>query len=509
MDSYIIWDKILEDLKGSFSAQMFGILFDEAKLIYITNQKLAIQVDDIAYSFLQDKSTPNYIKFVHIVHAHLGRDIQIRVILPDEDLSTINSTNTFDLNSVDNTTTLDINSINFDENDDSFQHPIAKGDDIEHTMDVNVFLNDNSFAVERGMLVPSTHNERNNGYNHTNLSRIFKFDNYFYSHENRKVIRACKEIISTIQNPGFNPVFISGESGIGKTHLINALGNEIFDNHPLLKIKYTTGPTFMNDYTSLFKGGINNVDAIDDFKQEYYNLDVLIIDDIQLLEGKETTLNEFFSLFETLIQANKQVIITADKDPSKIQFEPRLITRFLSGLDLKLRTPDSDTKKQIFNYYAREKELNIDEDAIQIFIENSSSVRALIGYINSIHMHFINDELENEHFTKLDALEFVNSTTGNIHHYTPSEIIGIVATHFDLTVDQLREKNRKQVNVDARSFAAYFLYTKLKLNFSAIANYIGVSEHTTASRAYARIEEEHAYPKYKDDYIAISNKLNR
>lgn len=501
MNTYILWDKILEDLKGSFSTQMFGILFDDAKLVYITNQKLAIQVDEIAYSFLQDVSTPNYQKFVHIARAHLGRDIQIRVMLPDEDLTTDSTQSTIEINDLINDDTIDIN-VDYPQTDDVISNDFDN-------IDMNVFLNDDSFTLERNLLVPSHERGSIDNYLNTNLSRIFKFDNYFYSHENRKIIRACQEIINSIHNPGFNPVFFSGESGIGKTHLINALGNELYDKYPTLNIKYTTGPTFMNDYTSLFKGGINNVDAIDDFKQQYYNLDVLIIDDIQLLEGKETTLNEFFSLFESLIQNNKQVIITADKDPSKIQFEPRLITRFLSGLDLKLRTPDSDTKKQIFNYYAMEKELNIDEDAVQIFIENSTSIRALIGYINSIHMHFINEEIANEHFTKIDALEIVNSTTGNIHNYTPKEIITIVADHFNLSEDELREKSRKQRNVDARAFASYFLYTKLKINFSAIADYIGVSEHTTASRAYNRIEEEHGLPKYKDDYIMLSNKLNR
>ncbi len=520
MNTLIVWDRIYEDLKGSFSQELFGLLFDEAEPVFLTNEKLVIQVDPISYSFLQDESTLNYQKFVHVCRAHLGKEIMIRVILPGEDATKQADKKRIAPPVLDETSNLLDSFVNKAQStqDEQFQNDSFKQNliddhpDLEifsQTMDLSVYLNDDSFELSPTEIAAVSSPELVNSYVDTRLSRTFGFKNYFYSHENQKIIRACKEIIGSISNPNFNPVFIYGESGIGKTHLINALGNEIFDLGKDYNILYATGPNFMSEYTSLFTGGINNVNAIDTFKQKYYNLDVLILDDIQLLEGKETTLNEFFSIFENLLQAGKQIIITADKKPEDIQFEQRLITRFLSGLTLEIRTPDSDTKKQIFNYYAAEKELVVDEDAIQIFIDNSNSVRALLGYINAIHMHFLNDDLESSSFTKMDALEFVNSTTGNINNYTPKEIISIVANHFDIDESELKRKTRKANIVTARSFAAYFLHLKLKLNYTTIADYVGVKEHTTAMRAIKRIEDEHSAPKYKDDFIRLSNKLNR
>lgn len=525
MNTLIVWDRIYEDLKGSFSNELFGLLFGEAEPVFLTNDRFVIQVDSISYSFLQDESTLNYQKFVHVCRAHLGKEIMIKVVLPEEGAQAKaenhDAENKFIESEPDPTADF-LNSFvarsePIGENsygNDSFKQNLIDNhteiDLLEKTMDLSVFLNDDSFELEPHEITPvSAPKAIANSYAETKLNRTFGFKNYFYSHENQKIIRACKEIIGSISNPSFNPVFIYGESGIGKTHLINALGNEIFDLDSDYNIKYTTGPNFLNEFTGLFQGGINDVDAIDKFKSLYYNLDVLIIDDIQLLEGKESSLKEFFSIFENLLQAGKQIIITADKKPEDIQFEQRLITRFLSGLTLEIRTPDSDTKKQIFNYYAAEKELKVDEDAIQIFIDNSNSVRALLGYINAIHMHFLNDDLNSEGFSKMDALEFVNSTTGNMHNYTPKEIISIVADYFDLDEENLKMRSRKTKNVTARAFAAYFLHLKLKLNYKTIADYIGVKEHTTAMRSIKKIEDEHSNPKYKDDFIRLSNKLNR
>ncbi len=531
MNTLIVWDRIYEDLKGSFSNELFGLLFGEAEPVFLTNDRFVIQVDPISYSFLQDESTLNYQKFVHVCRAHLGKEIMIKVVLPEEGAKTKASHDDMEVLPVEPNPepdpTADFlnsfvgreepimgNTMSHTIGQESFKQSLIEEhpdiDLFQQTMDLSVYLNDDSFELEPHEVAPvSAPKAIVNNYAETKLNRTFSFKNYFYSHENQKIIRACKEIIGSVSKPSFNPVFIYGESGIGKTHLINALGNEIFDLDSNFNIKYTTGPNFLNEFTGLFQGGINDVDAIDSFKSVYYNLDVLIIDDIQLLEGKESSLKEFFSIFENLLQAGKQIIITADKKPEDIQFEQRLITRFLSGLTLEIRTPDSDTKKQIFNYYAAEKELNVDEDAIQIFIDNSNSVRALLGYINAIHMHFLNDDLESSSFTKMDALEFVNSTTGNMHNYTPKEIIAIVADHFDLDEEQLKKRSRKAQIVTARAFAAYFLQLKLKLNYKTIADYIGVKEHTTAMRAIKKIEDEHSSPKYKDDFIKLSNKLNR
>ncbi len=510
MNTLIVWDQIYESLKSSFNNELFYLLFNEAKLEVLSNEKIVIQVDPIAFSFFQDESTLNYQKFVHVCRAHLGKDVIINITSStfNEQPNNINRSMSQEVNTEDSTSTFLNTFANHNQsklNNNSFSQNIINDDNISFDVDVNSSFNT---ITNEGEINDILQNTTKKSYIDTNLNRAYSFSNYFYSYENQRIVRACKEIMTRPGDPGVNPAFIYGESGIGKTHLINAFGNELFDKEQNLNIYYTTGPNFRNEYSALFKGGINNINAVDDFKQKYFNLDVLIIDDIQILEGNESSLNEFFSIFESLLQNGKQVIITADKELRAIQFEERLLSRFEAGLLLRLKTPDSDTKKQIFNHYANQKDLKVDEDAIQVFIENSSNVRALLGYINSIHMYFINDDLNSNSFSKMDALEFVNSTTGNIQNYTPIQIITAVAHHFDLEPEDITKKTRKDIFVTARSFSAYFLHMKLKLNYKQISQYIGLSNHTSAMRAIKKIDENHTNSKYKDDFILLSKKLN-
>ncbi len=461
------WDSIYESLKTSFSDQLFDLLFSHATPIFLSHQKIIVQVDPIAFSFLKEPQTENFVKFKHIVCAHLNvDDIQIRFIEPGDNIVT----NKEQLNQE------DIN-------------------EYEVTVNPNTILSPNILSKSN--------------YPKNNLERNYTFKNFFYSHENKKVLSACQLIIQNIQSPKFNPFFLYGHSGIGKTHLVNAIGNELYEINPSLKILYINATMFLEEYTNLFKGGINNLDASDNFKTKYYNLDVLIFDDIQILEGKESTMKEFFSIFEQLRFHKKMVILTSDKRPDDINFEDRLISRFLSGLTLEIKIPDSDTKKRIFYHYAEKEQFNVDENAVQVFIENSQNVRALIGYLNAMLLYSINEEIDGDIFTKINALEIVNSQTGNMNNYNPNQVIEIVANYFDLESKDLKSNSRKKNIVLARHFAAYFLAMKLKLSHKAISEYLGLKNHSSATRAINNLNKNHNKDEYKEPFIKLSKYLNK
>lgn len=469
------WDMIKESLKDSFSANMYEMLFNDMLPVYMTNEEIVLEVNEMSYSFLQDKDTMNYKKLKYVLCAYTNVDVSIRIVHKDEDITKSRDENTSGNNLLDKIPS------------DLFKNEITPQQEV---------------VISPRKLINHSNSKE------TNLKDNMTFDNFFYSFENKKVIKACSVIVETNNNPRFNPLFIYGHSGIGKTHLVNAIGNEILRKNDNKKVLYVTATKFLEEYTNLFKGGINNLDATDFFKEKYYSVDVLIFDDIQILEGKESTLTEFFSIFEQLMFAEKMIIITSDKHPQEIMFEERLISRFLSGLTLELRVPDSDTKKQIFNHHAVKEDFKVTEKAMEIFITNSQNVRALLGYIGAMVLFSINGDVENGEFDEQHAQEIVNNQSVNVP-ISKEEIIDIVLKYFELSHAELQAKTRKERNVKARQFIAYFLYNKNKMNYSEIARVIYVKEHSTALRAVKKIEKEKNYLKYKEDYLKLSKMINK
>lgn len=456
------WDNYITYLKLNLSRDDFNLIFSNSSFLDFNNSQLIIKIDDIAFLFVNDQTGEIYQNILQLSTKFSGRPITL--IFSNEDVPNLN--------------------LSLDNQKKETQNEFK-------TLNLSTKLSTQSSSFQ------------------TNLRKNLTFDNYFYSFENKKLIKACNMLIDTIDNPEFNPFFIYGASGIGKTHLISALGNELNKKFPDLKIYYSTATDFLEEYTNLFKGGLNNVDATDNFKEKFYQLDVFILDDIQLLEGKESTLNEFFSIFEKLRNNNKLMVISSDKKPQEIHFEERLITRFTSGLTVEITVPNSDTKKQIFSYYAHQKDLNIEEAAVEVFISNSTNIRSLLGYLNAITLYSINENYDSFSFSKENALDLVNTSTGNINNLTADEIIMVVCDHFDLSKMQIKEKTRKSEIVVARRFAAYFLHTKLNISYKRISLYLGLKEHSTALRAVNEIKNNNKTEKYLKNYEELCKLLNK
>lgn len=355
--------------------------------------------------------------------------------------------------------------------------------------------------------------ENKNSHEETNLDASKHFYNYFYSYDNKPIIDACKSIVQEIKATGktnFNPLFIHGESGIGKTHIASALGNKLYEEKLNLKILYQPATVFLNNFTSAFQNGLNT-DMLEEFKKSYEGIDVFILDDIQMLQTRESTLNQFFNIYESLVANNKLIIITCDVDPNRLNIKDRLLTRFLSGLVIEMNTPDTDTKTEIFKHYAEElNQLEFEDQAIQAFIQNSDSVRALSGYINSIRLNYLSNaqkytdrlnQINLDHqsngtptvdkapFTLQDALEILKINSGEKTILTKRELIETICKYFDITTEVLLSGSRRKKIVQARNLCIIYLYDYIGMTQEEIGYELGFKSHSNVSKMLKKREQ--------------------
>lgn len=346
----------------------------------------------------------------------------------------------------------------------------------------------------------------------TNLNPKFTFDSYIVGNSNRLAYVAARAVAEA---PGtiHNPLFIYGRSGLGKTHLMQAIGNYI-RTHSEKKVLYTTSNEFMTDFTGIatIDKGTNNLEYANQFKNKYRNVDVLIIDDIQFLVGAERTQQEFFHTFNTLHQANKQIIISSDKSPDDLKkIEERLRSRFMWGLPVDIYPPDFNLRCDIIR--AKIKNTSIEnkltEDVIE-YIANScvNDVRHIEGTINrllaytammvpeKITLDFANEALKDYVNTNI----FINNSIASIQN--------AVADYFKITVDDLKNKRRTNNIVRPRHIAMYLCRMETDENLAKIGLEFGGRDHSTVSTAIDKIKEE----LEKDDNLnkmlkEIKNKL--
>lgn len=480
-----LWNNICTVHTEKIGSSLFSFLFLKSKPAYIDTNIIIISIDNFSLKFF-DEDSDNYSAFFDTCAQLLFKTTFLLKFIAIED--TVEYLKTFE----NDTTTKTSGSI------------INTGNNLERTQNLIKDINTINSHVSSS---PQISIPKKKDYSKTNLINSFTFNNFFYSYENKQIITASKLVIENLDNPEFNPLFIYGISGIGKTHILNAIGNEIFEKTEK-QILYLRSTEFIDEYTSLFKGGLDNTDQIEIFKKKYDEIDILLFDDIQLLEYKEGSLNEFFSIFEKMRNSDKMIILASDKHPEKIKFQQRLITRFLSGLSCEMKIPDSDTKKEIFNYYAKKRDFKIENSAIDVFISNSKNVRELIGNLNSISLYIISDVLVNGIFTKEDALSIINDTSGNPQKLTDEDIIKIIANFYNISIEDIHGKKRHKNIVNARHFSAYFLRKKLKQKHIKIAYNLGFKDHTAAINAIKQAEIKSKDEQYKEDFEKLSHILN-
>lgn len=323
-------------------------------------------------------------------------------------------------------------------------------------------------------------------YSSGGLTDEFTFENFIVGDCNRF---AYASAFSVAENPGRmqkNPLYLWGNSGLGKTHLMKAVGNKVKQLYPGKKVLYTTCEEFTNAYvkSSMEKSNYEN------FRNKYRNIDVLLIDDIQFLIGKEGTQIEFFNTFESLVSAGKQIVITCDKSPKNLpELDPRLTSRFQSGIMMDIQPPDYETRKAIFLKNMESTGITLDDDIVEYICENvTNNVRELNGAFNIVSSYYA---LENGNIN----LDLVMSKIAPIispnkkKTVTPEIITDAVCKYYDVSPDKIMSNLRSADIVDARSVAMYICRDMLGMEYKKIGEQLGGKKHSTVLHAYNKVCE--------------------
>ncbi len=318
----------------------------------------------------------------------------------------------------------------------------------------------------------------------TNLNPRYSFDNFIVGSFNDLTYAAAQAIC---KNPGtaYNPFFIYGGVGLGKTHLLQALGNKVSKDHANKKVKYLPSEIL----TSEIVNAITN-NTIEDLKSQYKKYDVLIIDDIQFISGKTKTQEEFFNIFNFLYQKNKQIILSSDRPPKAIAaLEERLRSRFEGGMIADIGMPDFETRVAILKKKAGERSVDLPPDVFEYIASNiQKNIRELEGALNKLiaHTKLTNQKIDIESAKNL----LKNIISPNIKKKNPQKIIQIVADFYNLKEKDLFVNCRKKEIVKPRQVAMYLLRKELKNSFPYISKLFGGKDHTTAIYACKKIDLE-------------------
>lgn len=328
-------------------------------------------------------------------------------------------------------------------------------------------------------------NEKEAEIDKQGLNPKYSFENFIVGKGNELAHGAA---VAVARSPGkkYNPLFIYGGVGLGKTHLLQAVGHEILKQDKKKKIFYLSAEKFTNEFVKAIREGKTEA-----FKKTYRNKDLFLVDDVQFFAGKEGVQEEFFHTFNSLYQKDKQIILTSDRPPRVIPaLEERLISRFEGGMIVDVSAPDLETRMAILQQKAREKNINIDKDILQyIAVQIQSNVRRLEGALNKIIAYH---ELNKMPFSIEETKKIIASLT-NVPRkaaLSPRELLQIVADFFGIKFSELTGASRKKELVGPRQVAMYLLREELEASFPLIGHELGGRDHTTAMHAWRKIKRE-------------------
>ncbi len=317
------------------------------------------------------------------------------------------------------------------------------------------------------------------------LNSKYTFDRFIVGNSNR-FASGCAEAVT--KNPGkqFNPLFIYGGVGLGKTHLMHAIGNELKKNFPNFRILYVTCEKFASDFIE----AIRFQEKMAEFKSKYRNLDCLLIDDIQFLVGKDSSQEEFFNIFNTLKDSGKQIVIASDRPQDKLEVEERLISRFKWGNTVDIQSPDTETRIAILKKKAEEEGFSVPDDVIMFIASQiKSNIRELEGTLLRV-TSFI--KFTNTPFT-LDSVKAILKDVivpDENAKITIDKIQQVVAEEYSLTVKDLKVKKRTAQLAFPRQVAMYLARSLTDMSTTEIGDTFGGRDHTTVMHAYNKISKK-------------------
>ncbi len=429
-------DLVLEDIKKNFEVEStfnlwFGVFelrsLSDTEAVFFTSSKLK-----------RDIIKSKYIDFVNrSLETVMGFSVDVKIICPEENKS-------------------DFSPVVIEKGD-----PYLSKDDAEtRKKEINNLLNSSVQSKKR---------------------TEYTFENFIEGDSNKFVKASC---MAVAKDPNcYNPLFIHGHSGLGKTHLLFAVINDLMRNHPSLKIVYKTCEDFMNEMIEAIKESDTS-----SFKEKYRSCDVLLIDDIQFLAGKESTQEEFFHTFSALYEADKQIILTSDRPPKDIRpLEERIRTRFEMGLIAEVYPPSFELRTAIIKKKSDEMNLLISTDLVYYMAERlSANIRQIEGVLkrlnalNSLSGALVTKESIDEAISYIDPGNVPNSV------YV-EKIINKVSKHYGVSIEDIKSKRRTENVAYARHVSIYIIKKLTDLSLKEIGNIFG-RDHSTALASISKIE---------------------
>lgn len=432
MDKEKAWTKILEFIKNQTTAGNFRTWFSQTTLKQIDEEKIIISVPS---AFIKDQLLLRYQKMI----------------------------------------------------EESLDKILGKNLKIDFEIDPSIVIKNKSFKnadtykesrEEDFFLLPQAQN-----LHQINLNPKYNLKNFVVGPTNNLAYAAAQAIV---QNPGssYNPLFIYGPSGVGKTHLMQAIGNALISKNSYFKLIYASSERFMNDFVESIQNKKTG-----DFRQKYRSADVFLIDDVQFLAGKDSTQEEFFHTFNDLQTRNTQIILTSDRQPNDLQkLESRLVSRFQGGLMVDIQLPDLETRMAILKAKLIEKGESMDEDILRIIAESTdSNTRELEGRLTQILQisKLSNDPITAESIRTLLGKN-IKAHNSVLDH---KKILSGINQYFNLRLADLIGPRRQKELVLPRQIAMFLMYEESKLPMEKIGQILGGRDHTTVLHGIEKIKE--------------------
>ena len=341
----------------------------------------------------------------------------------------------------------------------------------------------------------------------SNLNPNYTFETFVVGSNNRFAHSAA---LAVAESPGeaYNPLYIYGGPGLGKTHLMHSIGHFILKNNPDTKVLYVTSEDFTNEVIESIRSG--NASAMNKLREKYRTIDVLMVDDVQFIIGKESTQEEFFHTFNSLHSAGKQVILTSDKPPKDMEtLEERIRSRFEWGLMADIGIPDYETRMAILRKKIEADDMNLSDDILNYIANNiKSNVRELEGALNKLLAY---SNLEKTDITMEIAMKELQNiiTPDKPREITPQLIIEVVSEHFQISLDQMISKNRSNNIAKPRQIAMFLCKTMTETPLDSIGALLGGRDHSTIIHGINKIAEEYETNSQTKSLIeTIKKKIN-
>jgi chromosomal replication initiator protein len=420
-----LWQKTLEDIKKNLAKSSFDTWFKDLSPLKLEKNEFSIQATS---DFVKNRIQTNYLDTIQ----------QALLNITGETYKVI----------------------------------ITSGETLIHTsVPINKFIDQSNFELAE--------------FEFASLLDKYTFDKFVVGSGNKFAHAAS---LAVAEDPGnaYNPLFIYGGSGLGKTHLLQAIGHSVRDRNSVSKIVYVSSEKFMNEFIQSIRESKS-----EEFRQKYRKVDLLLIDDIQFLAGRSGTQEEFFHTFNTLFEAGKQIVITSDRPPNEIQtLENRLRTRFSWGLITDISEPDLETRIAILQRKIKSEGLDIGDDVL-LYIANSieTNIRELEGALTRVlaYSSLMNEEISEN--LAIEALKNIIPTSNSNKTVSILDIQKLVANHYHIRLEDFKSKTRTKTIAFPRQIAMYLTRNLTSLSLPQIGEEFGGRDHTTVMHACEKIKE--------------------